>query len=147
MLIFENFRAMLIFKQALIIARVRYVYSVLEEVLISESSVKAEIKFKIISNFKIDFLERPNGKDYQSNLSLDGASAIFSQNNLDTTWHWVQKIHKVIILDLNYLSKDFTVYILTSVSNFRGCIGWYLTVTPSIGIENKHRISISNALM
>ena len=66
MLIFENFRAMLIFKQALIIARVRYVYSVLEEVLISESSVKAEIKLKIISNFEIDFFRRPNGKYFKA---------------------------------------------------------------------------------
>ena len=39
-----------------------YVYSVLEVVLRSESSVTAEIKLKMISNFKIDSLKRPNGK-------------------------------------------------------------------------------------
>ena len=42
------------------------VYFVLEVVLRSESLVKAEKKLKIISTFKIDFLRRPNGKDWKS---------------------------------------------------------------------------------
>ena len=43
-----------------------YVYFVLEVVLRSESSVKAEIKLKIISNFEIDFRRRANGKDFKT---------------------------------------------------------------------------------
>ena len=37
--------------------------SVLEVVLRGESSVTVKIKLKIISNFKIDFYKRPNGKE------------------------------------------------------------------------------------
>ena len=45
---------------------ISFLFSVLVVVLRSESSVKVELKLKIISNFKIDFLKRPNGKDFKT---------------------------------------------------------------------------------
>ena len=42
------------------------VYSALDVSLRSESSIKGEIKLKIISKIKIDFLKRPNGKNVRT---------------------------------------------------------------------------------
>ena len=81
-------------------------------------------------------------------LLLDAVSAKYCQNNLDSTSYWMQKIRKVTILSNVNFQISYIRLRINHLQCFDHCfkLSWlHLTVTPSIGIESKHRISVSNA--
>ena len=52
-------------------------------------------------------------------------------------------------LDQKYLKSQHKIFseLLQFLSSFSKIIWLHLTVTPSISLENKHRIDVSNALL
>ena len=49
--------------------------------------------------------------------------------------------------DQKHLNTNICTELLQFLSSFSKIVWLHLTVTPSIGLENKHRIDVSNALL